>query len=65
MRKKMTFEESVKRVNEIAGRLEDPDLPLEESLKLYEEGVGLIAFMEKSVEQAKLKIQRLTESEAE
>ena len=61
----MTFEESVKRVNEIAGRLEDPDLPLEESLKLYEEGVGLIAFMEKSVEQAKLKIQRLTESEAE
>lgn len=65
MKKKMTFEESVKRVNEIAGRLEDPDLPLEESLKLYEEGVGLIAFMEKSVEQAKLKIQRLTESEAE
>ncbi len=60
MKKKPTFETALARVGEIAASLEDPQRSLEESLKLYEEGVGLIAFLEKTVEQSKLKLEKLT-----
>ncbi len=35
------FEDSLKRLEAIVGRLEKGDLPLDESLKIFEEGVGL------------------------
>ena len=60
MKKKPTFETALARVGEIAASLEDPQRSLEESLKLYEEGVGLIAFLEKTVERSKLKLEKLT-----
>jgi exodeoxyribonuclease VII small subunit len=36
-----TFEASIKRLTEIVSTLERGDLPLEESLRLFEEGVKL------------------------
>lgn len=36
-----SFEEALARLEEIVARLEGGDLPLEESLALFEEGVGL------------------------
>ncbi len=36
-----SFEEALRRLEEIVAELEDGDIPLEESLKLYEEGIGL------------------------
>ena len=36
-----TFESQLKELEEIVGKLENGDLPLEESLKLFEKGVGL------------------------
>ena len=36
-----TFEESLKKLENIVDQLEKGDLALEESLKLFEEGVGL------------------------
>ncbi len=65
MKKKPTFETALARVGEIAASLEDPQRSLEESLKLYEEGVGLIAFLEKTVEQSKLKLEKLTAGQEE
>jgi exodeoxyribonuclease VII small subunit len=41
MAKKMTFEDAMRRLNEIVQRLEAGDVPLEESMKLYEEGMRL------------------------
>lgn len=41
--KKMTFEESLRRLDEIVRTLEKGDAPLSESLKLFEEGTALIA----------------------
>ena len=41
-KKKVTFEESVKRLEEIVRHLEAGDLPLEESLTLFEEGASLV-----------------------
>lgn len=36
-----TFEESLIELEEIVGRLEDGDMPLEESLALFEKGIKL------------------------
>lgn len=65
MKKKLTFETALARVGEIAASLEEPQRSLEESLKLYEEGVGLIAFLEKTVEQSKLKLEKLMAGQEE
>ena len=37
----MEFEKNLKRLEEIVHKMEDGDLPLEDSLKLFEEGVQL------------------------
>lgn len=43
-------------LQQIVEKLEAGSLPLEESLKLYEEGVKLTAFCDKELKGAKLKI---------
>ena len=40
--KKISFEDSIKRLEEIVSHLEAGDLPLEQSLALFEEGTGLV-----------------------
>jgi len=40
-KKTLTFEEGLERLESIAGRMERGELPLDELLKLYEEGVKL------------------------
>ena len=42
-RKKLSFEEAMKRLEEIVSHLEKGDIPLEESIRLFEEGSGLLA----------------------
>ena len=59
------FQDRPQLYREIAASLEDPQRSLEESLKLYEEGVGLIAFLEKTVERSKLKLEKLTAGQEE
>ena len=41
-KKKMTFEDAVARLEEIINNLESGDTDLDTSLKLYEEGIGLV-----------------------
>ena len=43
MSKEKSFEESLNRLDEIVRHLEKGDLPLSESLSLFEEGTGLIS----------------------
>lgn len=52
----MEFEKNMQRLSEIASRLEQGDLTLEESVALYEEGVKLSAACSQALEQAKLKV---------
>ena len=40
--KKISFEDSLKRLEEIVAHLEEGDLPLEQSLALFEEGTALV-----------------------
>ena len=57
--KKMTFEQSLARIDEIVRHLEKGDLPLDESLSLFEEGTGLIASCNKMLDTAEQKVVKL------
>ena len=57
--KELNFEASMKRLNEIVGSLENGDSTLEESLKLYEEGVRLSQVCMKRLTEAQQKIEML------
>lgn len=59
--KKITFEEALESLKKIVEKLEGGLLSLEESLKLYEEGIALTAFCDKELKSAKLKISELKE----
>ena len=58
-KKKMSLEESLERLEEIVKELENEKLPLDKSLKLYEEGVKLAGKCSGELENAKRKIQIL------
>ncbi len=58
-RKSITFEESMERLDEIVKRLESGDVPLEESMKLFEEGTKLAAKCSALLENAQLKVTKL------
>ena len=58
-KKKIGLEEAMARLEEIVSELENEKLPLEKSLKLYEEGVKLANKCAVELESAKRKIQIL------
>ena len=53
------FEESLKKLETIVTQLEEGDLALEDSLKLFEEGVGLSAACKHELDAAEGKVQML------
>ena len=58
-KKKLSLEESMARLEEIAAELEGEKLPLDKSVKLYEEGVKLASKCATELESAKRKIKIL------
>ena len=50
------FEEAMERLERIVETLEGGDLPLDESLKVFEEGMGLVSFCTKKLEEAEQKV---------
>lgn len=55
-KKTPTFEEKLDRLSEIAEKVENSTLPLEESLKLYDEGIKLVKELQEELSKAKDKI---------
>lgn len=55
----LTFEESLKRLEEIVETLEAGNAPLEESIKLYEEGMGLSKSCMTRLNDAKLRLKKI------
>lgn len=58
-KEKISFEESVKRLDEIVKQLERGDAPLSESLKLFEEGTALISNCDTLLSEAEQKVVKL------
>ncbi len=55
----LTFEESIRRLSEIVQTLERGDLPLEESLRLFEEGVKLSRASQTRLDSAQKRVEEL------
>ena len=62
---KKTFEQAIKRLEEIVAELEEGNLPLEESLKIYEEGVELTEFCSTKLNETEDKIKTLVKTGAD
>lgn len=54
-----SFEESLKQLESIVAKLERGDLPLEESVQLFEEGIKLSEACKNDLESAEGKVQML------
>jgi exodeoxyribonuclease VII small subunit len=61
--KKNEFEDDMKRLNEITKRLESEVVDLDESLGLYEEGIGLYRKLTKSLQEIQRKVEILGEND--
>ena len=59
MRADKTFEENMTRLEEIVTRLEKGDVPLSQSLSLFEEGTRLAAACRAELDQAEQQVVRL------
>ena len=55
----LPFEDAVKRLSEIVQKLERGDLPLEESLLLFEEGVSLSRVSQEKLDSAQKRVEEL------
>ncbi|MCC8128879.1 MAG: exodeoxyribonuclease VII small subunit [Clostridiales bacterium] len=58
--KKLNFEESMARLEAIVSQLERGEVPLEQSIALFEEGTKLIAGCSKLLDSAEQKVQKLS-----
>ena len=61
--KKLSFEQSLARLDEIIRHLEKGDLPLKESLTLFEEGTGLIKNCGTMLDEAEQQVVKLKKGE--
>ena len=54
-----TFEENLQRLEQIVRAMERGDVPLEESLKLFQEGTGLVEKCGKLLDEAELQVRKI------
>ncbi|OZS78800.1 exodeoxyribonuclease VII small subunit [Tetzosporium hominis] len=60
-----TFEEAMKQLEEIVRRLEQGDVPLEESIDLYKQGMELSAQCSAKLQQAEKQLVQFIDAEEE
>lgn len=63
-RKKENFEEALQKLEAIVAKMEEGDLPLEEALKAFEEGVRLAKFCTGKLDEAERKVEKLMRNQA-
>src|SRR5258708_25852905 len=56
----LTFESAIQRLEKIVADMEEAELPLEDVLKKYEEGTGLVRFCSQKLDEAEKKVEILT-----
>ncbi len=63
MTEKLDFEKALKELEMLVKQLEENDLPLEEALKTFENGINLSRYCAKCLDDAEKRIQQLTRDE--
>jgi exodeoxyribonuclease VII small subunit len=56
-KQKYTFEQAIQRLDEIVNKLEIGNVPLEETISLFQEGMELINFCNQKLEEVKHKVE--------
>ena len=59
MKKDIKFEEALEKLAEINEKLESEEISLDESIKLFKEGLELSKLCQKKLDEAKLEIQKI------
>jgi len=59
----ITFEDAMKRLEEIVETLGEGNLSLEDSLKMFQEGMDLCKVCNKKLDEAEYKVEKLMEKE--
>lgn len=62
-KEEVTFEDAMKRLERIVETLGGGNLSLEDSLKMFEEGMELCKFCNKKLDEAEYKVEKLMEKE--
>ena len=57
--KKIDFEASLQKLEDIVSKLEDENINLEDSVKSFEAGINLVKECQKQLEEAELKVKEL------
>ena len=60
---KLSFEENMTRLEQIVRALEKGDAPLEDSLKLFQEGTELVRSCEKQLDEAQMHVAKVLAGE--
>ena len=55
----MSFEDALRELEQIVHKLEAGDVPLEDSIRIYERGAALKAHCEKKLKEAELKVEKI------
>lgn len=59
MKKEIKFEEALERLAEINEKLESEEISLDDSVKLFKEGLELSKLCQKKLDEAKLEIEKV------
>ena len=57
----ITFEQAIEELETIINRLEEGDVPLDQTIELYEKGSELKEFCEKKLQSAEVKIKKINQ----
>jgi exodeoxyribonuclease VII small subunit len=60
---KMTFEEAIKELTDIVGKIEQGQIPLQDSLEQYEKGMALIKHCRGILQKAEKRIEKISKEE--
>jgi len=60
---KLNFEDSIKRLKEIVEQIEQGEIPLQDSLEQYEQGMALIKHCRGILQQAEKRIEKISKIE--
>ena len=61
---KLNFEDAIKELGGIVSKIEQGEIPLQDSLTQYERGMALIKHCQTILKKAEIRIEKISESEA-
>ena len=62
---KLTFEQAIKELTGIVGKIEQGDIALQDSLQQYEKGMAMIKHCRKILQEAEKRIEKIAEDQGE